>query len=68
MVCKGGKRAVGSGEDGKEGNTSLMKERAQERDQVGERRELIICIAKNSVTIIVILRLVHTTLPAMLTF
>ena len=38
MVCKGGKRAVGSGEDGKEGNTSLMKERAQERDQVGGKK------------------------------
>ena len=46
-----------------------MKERAQEREQVGgkKRRLLIICFAKDSVTI-VILRLVHTTLPAMLTF
>ena len=40
MVCKGGKRAVGSGEDGKEGNTSLMKERAQERDQVGGKKRI----------------------------
>ena len=46
-----------------------MKERAQEREQVGgkKRRLLIIWFAKDSVTI-VILRLVHTTLPAMLTF
>ena len=36
--CKGGRRAVGSSEDGKEGNISLMKERAQEREQVGGKK------------------------------
>ena len=61
MVCKGGKRAVSSGEDGRGKYKLDEEESTRKRSGRGKRRELIICFAKNSVTIVILRLVAHNT-------